>query len=99
MRWDWEKLKQDHEDKQREGNSKKEKKKFKFPPWMIYTSIFFLWIILAIIFWNAARWLNYKLSYEGKIQEKVIEMVKPESLKEKYRREQNETRNILKRKL
>lgn len=87
MSWDWEKLKRQQQGKHKVNlNPKKEKKKFKFPTLLIYTSYFFIWIILFIIFWNTARWINYKFSYEEKIQEAVIEMVKPESLKEKYRK-------------
>jgi hypothetical protein len=53
---------------------------------MVYTGYFFLWILLVITCWNTARWINYKFSYEEKIQKVIIEMVNPEALKEEYRR-------------
>jgi hypothetical protein len=87
MSWDWEKLKQQQQGKLKVNlKPEKPKKKFKFSPWMVYTGYFFLWIILVIICWNTARWINYKFSYEEKIQKVIIEMVKPEALKEEYRR-------------
>ncbi|MHA1816594.1 MAG: hypothetical protein ACTSX1_11345 [Candidatus Heimdallarchaeaceae archaeon] len=82
MTWDWEKLK-----KQQQGKSfkKPEKKKRKIPDWFWYTGYIICMLALAVALWFPVRWIHYKFVYEGKIEQKIIEMVKPESLKDKYK--------------
>lgn len=87
MSWDWDKLKRQQQGKLKVNLKPEEpKKKFEFPTWAVLTGYLFVWVILVIICWNTARWLNFRFAYEEKIQEAVIEMVRPEALKEKYRR-------------
>lgn len=83
MTWDWDKLKEKHEDKL---NKKKEVKHRNTPDWIPIMVFVILGLILAFGFWNIARWANYTFSYEKKIQQIVIEMIKPESLKDEYKK-------------
>ena len=79
MSWDWDKLNNQY--------VKKEKKPFELKAWMGITAYVILALVMIFTFWNIARWANYKFSYEHKYEQKIIEMVKPEALKEKYKKE------------
>lgn len=85
MSWDWEKLKKDHEPK---SNKPKPKKK-KYPDWvvsvLVYGGSILVMIIVIALLWIPGRWISYKLKYETQVKKAVIEMVKPEALKDKYR--------------
>ncbi len=86
IRRDRVKLKKEQSPKKRIiQNQKKE-----LPNWlinlMIYGAYFITVIIVVIIMWFPVRWLHYKFGYEYKVQKAIIEMVKPEALKEKYRK-------------
>jgi len=76
MSWDWEELKRRHQD----GNKKKHS------DWKLYTVSIIVVIIIVVIMWFPIRWIHYKLSYQTKVKQQIIEMVKPESLKDKYKR-------------
>jgi len=91
MSWDWDKLKQQQQD--RAGGQKveppiKPEKKLDLlnNPWIIYPGYFLIWVIFALSLWFPVRWFHYKFSYEKKIQKQIIEMVNPESLKKEYRK-------------
>ena len=87
MTWDWDKLKEQQETKTSNHPSKKKEVKIRnIPDWIPIMVFVFLAIILMFGFWNIARWANYTFSYEKKTQEIVIEMVKPESLKDEYKK-------------
>ena len=58
----------------------------RMPNWMFITSYVMISIMLIILFWFPARWLHYKFAYEVKVEKQIVEMVKPEALKEKYRK-------------
>lgn len=83
MSWDWEKLKRDHEPKRTKP------KKKKLPQWLISTIVYGGYIIgliiLITLLWVGGRWITYKINYESQVKKAIIEMVKPEALKEKYR--------------
>jgi hypothetical protein len=89
MSWDWDKLKEEQEAKRNTINNPFKKKEVKYrntPDWNPIIVFIILGIILVFGFWNIARWANYTFSYEKKIQQIVIEMVKPESLKDEYKK-------------
>ena len=81
MTWDWEKLKQSHQ----QGEKKKPKRK-KVPEWVFYTCYLICMIALAVALWFPVRWLHYKFAYEDKVRQQIIEMVNPEALKDKYKK-------------
>lgn len=93
MSWDWDKLKEDQAKKR-----KKEDETDKLPAWrkklsqvkpkhvVAYSVAIISLIVVIIIMFNVARWLHYKLGYQEKVRQEIIEMVKPESLKDKYRK-------------
>ncbi len=88
MRWDWDVLKKQQQAKRDSINPPKKKEKFDIAnSWIPVVCYLIVAIILLIIFWQLARWINYKFSYEDKFKQTVIEMVKPEALKDKYRKE------------
>ena len=91
MSWDWDKLKQKHRMGKIEEKSPHNHKKRELPDWVVPYSLYAGYIITALIImvslWFPIRWLHYKFAYENKVEKKIIEMVKPESLKEKYRKE------------
>jgi len=91
MSWDWDKLKEQQEGKGDKINPPKKKKFKNIPEWvstvMWITGYAILWGSLVFGFWHIARWVNFKYSYQPKMQEAIIEMVKPEALKDKYRKE------------
>jgi heme/copper-type cytochrome/quinol oxidase subunit 2 len=87
MSWDWEQLKKDQRAK---GNIDPSKKKEKFDiwdSWIPVVAYVVVAIVLVVTFWYIYRWVNYKFSYEPKMKQVIIEMVKPESLKDQYRKE------------
>ena len=86
MSWDWEELKRKQQGKVKMKQPPKKEKK-KVPEWMWYVLMFTLWLALAVGLWFPFRWLHYKFAYEGKIEQKIIEMVNPEALKDKYKKE------------
>jgi len=85
MSWDWEKLKKDHEPKRNNPTPKKKK----YPAWLVPTMVSGGYVIAVIILiallWIPGRWISYKLKYETQVKKAIIEMVKPEALKEQYR--------------
>ncbi len=87
MSWDWDKLKKKHQ----KDEGKDKPKKRELPDWIVLYSIYTAYIIvtLAILvaLWFPIRWIHYKFAYENKVEQKIIEMVKPESLNEKYRKD------------
>ncbi len=87
MSWDWDKLKKEHQ----KGEGKDKPKKRELPDWVVPYLVYTGWIVVALIIlvslWFPIRWLHYKFSYENKVEQKIIEMVKPESLNEKYRKD------------
>lgn len=88
MSWDWEELKKQQQAKRAGMNLKEEKKSIKLnKQWLIIPIQIILLLILIVLFWNIGRWAHYKYGYEKKVEQKVIEMVKPEALKEKYKKE------------
>ncbi len=88
MSWDWEKLKQQQQGRHPVDNPKKKEVKIrKIPEWVKLTLYIIMCIGLAVLMWFPARWLHYKFAYGDKVEKTIIEMVKPEALKEKYRRE------------
>ena len=91
MSWDWDKLKKQQQEKRNEGIKEAINPKKKIDLlnnlWIIYPGYFLAVIILAVLIWFPVRWLHYKYGYESKVEQKIIEMVKPEYLKEEYRRE------------
>ncbi len=87
MSWDWDALKKQQQGKRTtEVNLEKEKPSFfKFKEWLAIPALILSALILIVLFWNIGRWAHYKYGYEKKVEQKVIEMVKPEALKEKYK--------------
>ena len=85
MSWDWEKLKEDHEPKRNNPTPKKKK----LPDWLVPIMVSGGWILGAIIIFVLllipGRWISYKLKYKTQVKKAIIEMVKPEALKEQYR--------------
>jgi len=88
MIWDCEKLKRDNA-KAHANKDIPPKKKKKLPGWLVSTMIYGGYVIGAIILiallWIPGRWISYKTKYESQVKKAIIEMVKPEALKEKYR--------------
>ena len=91
MSWDWEKLKAQQQGK---GNIDLSPKKKKFDKkfdisnsWIVPVAYVLLALVLIVICWYVARWTHYKFSYEVKMKQAIIEMVKPEALKDEYRKE------------
>ena len=86
MSRDWEKLKKEYH---KENDNKPKPKKKKRPDWLVPTMVsggyVIAVIILIAIIWYPARWISYKLKYETQVKKAIIEMVKPEALKEQYR--------------
>ena len=88
MTWDWDKLKQqqqrgDFGKHPPDDKPKRKKQLWELPTWVFNTGYFIIVIALAIGLFFPIRWLHYKFAYEGKVEQKIIEMVKPEALKEK----------------
>ena len=83
MSWDWDKLKNRY-DKERE--TIKPKKEFEVRLWLIYVIYAIVTIALVASFWFLGRWAHYKFSYKNKVEKQIIQMVKPEALKEEYRK-------------
>lgn len=84
MNWDWEKLKEEHN---KEKDKPKPKKK-KRSNWLAY--VYIAMVIMGIftsffLLRSFVGWFNNKSSYESKVQQAIIEMVKPEALKDKYK--------------
>lgn len=91
MSWDWEELKKQQQAKRNSVDLNESSKKKRFDASVIteflpVVGYLILAVVLVIIFWYIARWANYKFSYEKKFQQVVIEMVKPEALKDKYKK-------------
>lgn len=88
MSWDWEELKKQQQAKRGKIIEPiiEHPKESIILEWLPVVGYVILAIILIIICWYITRWANYKFSYEKKFQQVVIEMVKPETLKEKYRK-------------
>ena len=89
MSWDWEALKKQQQAKRGEEPEKK-KPKFRvkdlvYNPWAVIPTYVVITIFLIIFFWYVSKWFHYKFSYENKIEQKIIEMVNPEALKDKYK--------------
>jgi hypothetical protein len=89
MSWDWETLKKQQESK-RGKEPEKKKPKFRIKdlidnPWAVIPAYVVIIMFLMIFFWYVSRWLHYKYGYENKVEQKIIEMVKPEALKDKYK--------------
>ncbi len=83
MNWDWEKLKKEH-DKEKDEPKSKKKKRPKFN-WIMAIVSIIMGIIVVISLWLFGRWAQYTLSYKSKVQQEIIEMVKPGALKDKYK--------------
>ena len=86
MSWDWDKLKQQQQGKDfknHPGKSKPKKESWELPGWVFGVGYFIIVIVLVVALFFPIRWLHYKFAYEGKVEQKIIEMVKPEALKEK----------------
>lgn len=83
--WDWEKLKKEH-DKEREEI---EVKKKTTSSWLKVVYIFMVIMGIVTSFFllqSSIRWIRNTSTYEVKVQQTIIEMVKPEALKEKYKK-------------
>ncbi len=89
MSWDWDKLKKKHQKDKGEGKDKLKKRELPewIVPYLVYTGYIVVVLIIMVSLWFPIRWLHYKFGYEHKVEQKIIEMVKPESLKEKYRKD------------
>jgi hypothetical protein len=85
MTWDWEKLKQQQQGKLKVNLKPEKSKKKKIPEWAFLTTYIIVAIMLAVLMWFPVRWLHYKFAYEDKVRQEIIEMVKPEALKDKYK--------------
>lgn len=85
MSWDWDKLKEKYE-KEKETHPKEKRDLTELKGWLYVGTLLLISLILIAVFWYGGRWLNYKWNYEHKIEQKVIEMVNPDALKEKYKR-------------
>lgn len=83
MNWDWEKLKEKHGEKE---PYKQLKKKREIPYWIVLTVYIMILLSFIILMWFPVRWIHYKLGYESKVKNQIIEMIKPEALKDEYRK-------------
>ena len=90
MSWDWDKLKK----KQQQGDFERpapppeprpKKELLERPSWVFQTAYVIILISLAVGLFFPVRWLHYKFAYEAKVEKQIIEMVKPEALKDKYK--------------
>lgn len=77
--------------KNRKTRKNQNQKKKETPQWLISTMVCGGYIIGAIVLiallWIPGRWISYKTKYESQVKKAIIEMVKPEALKEKYKDE------------
>ncbi len=83
--WDWENLKEEHGKEEKEEIKTKKKEK---SSWLRLVYIFMVIMGIVISFFllqSFVRGLHSKSTYESKVQQTIIEMVKPEALKEKYK--------------
>ena len=83
MNWDWEKLKEEHDKEKDKPKSKKEKKTGNI--WVMVSSIIIMIALASSFLWLSFKWIAPSFSYKNKVQQEIIEMVKPEALKEKYK--------------
>ncbi len=86
MSWDWEKLQKKYHE---ETDNKPKIKKKELPGWstsfLFYGGYIIILLIIIAIIWIPVSWISYKLKYENQVKKAIIEMVKPEALKDKYR--------------
>ena len=88
MSWDWEALKKQQQAKRGIVDPPKKKESCDISDsWIIPVAYVLLAFVLVAIIWNVQRWAHYKYSYESKMKQEIIEMVKPEALKDEYRKE------------
>ena len=87
MSWDWDKLRQQQQRGEFKDHSKEPKKERReIPSWEWTGGYIIIWIALTVGLFFPLRWLHYKFAYEVKVEKQIIEMVKPEALKDQYRK-------------
>jgi flagellar basal body-associated protein FliL len=83
MSCDWETREKEHEEKKKSNPKKKKNSSWLRP---VYIFMVIMGIVTSFfLLQSSIRWIRNEVSYESKVQQTIIEMVKPEALKEKYK--------------